>query len=74
MTRKILIGLATIIGLSSIALNILFFSQLKKTLEPLKHDANRSVLVSRFFGFGDSNVANDTISIHILKPKDEKAF
>jgi len=74
MIRKILIGLAITIGLASIALNILFFSQIKAILKPLEHDANRAVLVSRFFGFGDSNIVDDSIIIQITKAQDENKY
>ena len=74
MIRKILIGLAITIGIVSIGLNILFISQLKASLKPLKHDANRAVLVSRFFGFVDSNVVADSLLNHIMKDQGENEY
>jgi len=74
MIRKILFGLAVLIGLCSITLNVLFFTQLNEVLKTLKHSGNRLVLVSRFFGFRDGNVANDSLHIRLNSTEKEAQF
>jgi len=74
MIRKILIVLAILIGIASIGLNIVFFIQLKATLKPLEHNANRSIMVSRFFGFDGSDIANDSLNILFTHTQEESEF
>lgn len=54
--KKILIGLAIVIGVISIAVNIIFVTQVFRNFIPDLKDSNRSVAVTKYFGFADSNI------------------
>ena len=65
MIKKIIIGLAILIGVISITLNIAYYYDVKEALKPIEHDGNRLFNDTMFFGFNDEVASNTSEQVNL---------